>query len=183
MPPPSLVGRQNPSAQAASADVGLGVGQLARNRLALRPNVETACRRVGSRSRVDPRISHRGGFACDRRAGDDFENIAAVDHRRFCRRRRVGVQDLLRLLLQILLKLPVVCVGHLGFSLKVSRDQCAFALSLLQLDLCSGRWFVFYSWLLVWLGHDRCLVPSGCLDPIAPQQLPESLSRRKLFGT
>jgi hypothetical protein len=46
--------QQDPASQAASADVGLGVGQLAGDRLALRSNVETARRRVRSWSAVDP---------------------------------------------------------------------------------------------------------------------------------
>jgi len=71
--------QQDPSAQASPGDVGLGVGHLAHNGLALGANVEAACRRARCGPAFDPRIPDRCCLARDCCAGYDLDEIAAID--------------------------------------------------------------------------------------------------------
>src|SRR5215469_16219668 len=81
------LGRQqrDPFAEAASADVGLGVDQFTDNVVALGFGISGAGvlsalirNRAGG---FDPGISDRRGLASDRRSGDNFEEVAAVELR------------------------------------------------------------------------------------------------------
>jgi hypothetical protein len=95
-------------------------------------------------------------FAGDGGAGDNFQQIAAIEFRPGWRRR-----SHLRLLPQILLKLLMIVLADFCSPAQIVLDlsfagECAPpALLFFQFDLCYFRAFISYAGFLFWLRHAR----------------------------